>query len=262
MHKHALVTGASSGIGEAVAKLLASKNIQLTLVGRNSQRLEEVANAARELGAPYVETVIADLSLPEGIQEVKESLLRDAPDLVINNAGVGVYGESIDIDLELQQKLIDINVSSLFQLTWTAAKALINAGKEGVILNVSSVASVPPFPGFAVYSASKAFVSQFSISLDYELQDRGIRVLTSCPGVVITRFRENAGGKETDAKTPGAMTPEYAAEQIWWQINKRKPIHYFSWRYRMLVFLTRYLLPRALVAGMLYQSISSLQEDL
>lgn len=261
MHNCAFITGASSGIGSALARLLGAKKIRLILTGRNEKSLLQTADDARMLGASSVEVFPADLGNAAGVDMACDVIKKEVPDLVINCAGLGLYGDAIEIDPIDQQHLIDVNVSALFRLSVAAARALVEQDKEGVIMNLSSAASVPPFPGFAAYSASKAFVNQLSISMDYELSERGVRVLVTCPGVIASQFRERAGGHPITAEVPGVMTPEYAAEQIWMQIQKKKQIRFFSFRYRLLNWLTRYILPKGLVAGMLRQKMKSIHDE-
>ncbi len=263
MHKKALITGASSGIGSAVARLLAEKKMSLILTGRNGEALQQIADEARSLGAEAVRYFTADLATDEGQALVVEAIESEKPDLLINNAGFGLYGDAIKLDLGKQEEMLEINTKALFKFSAIAGKMMVENGIEGVILNVSSVASFPPFPGFAAYSASKAFVNQLSICMDYELKGRGVRVLSACPGVVVSKFRERAGGVPTIATSPGTMSADYAAKQIWWQIQKKKQVHLFNWRYRLMIWLTRFIMPKGMVAGMLHQNISALsQEDL
>lgn len=242
--KRALVTGATSGIGEALARLLAQNGMALILTGRNRERLERLA---AELETQVeVEIIVADLSQPIERAIVAAKIRDSVPDLVVNNAGLGLYGEVIKQSKEKELQMVRVDVEALVDLTLEAARALADSKQSGVILNVSSAVAWVLCPKLAVYSASKAFVNQFSESLDWELKSQGIRVLAACPGVVATRFRERAGGK-ADGEPP-AMTPEYAAQQIWWQIRKGRPIHVFSWRYRFLTFLTAYIIPKSWVA--------------
>lgn len=257
MHSLALITGASSGIGAALAHLLASEKIALILTGRDEDALKTMAEEARNLGAPSVEYFTADLETKEGIQITQEHIRKSVPDLVINNAGFGLYGDVSFLDMQKQQAMIDLDISAVFQLSAVAAKTLLENEKEGVIMNISSVASFLPFPGFAIYSASKRFVNHFSTCLDYEVRSKDIRVLTSCPGVVDSKFRGRAGGAPTTPKSQGVMTAEYAAKQIWWQIKKKKKLYIFNWRYRLLVRMAR-ILPDAVIAGMLHQVVRAL----
>lgn len=242
----ALVTGASSGIGEAVARLLARKGIALIITGRNKDRLEQLA--AELESQVEVEIIVADLSRPVERAIVGAKIREKVPDLLINNAGSGLYGDIISHSNEMEMEVVRLDVEAVVDLTIEAARSLAHAKRQGVILNVSSVAPYFIFPYFAVYSSSKAFINQFSQSTDWELKAQGIRVLAACPGFVVTRFRERAGGKTKTKEMRQAMTTEYAAEQIWWQIEKGRPIHIFSFQYRVLAFMATYIFPKSWVA--------------
>lgn len=237
----ALITGASSGIGMALAKRLAKEGITLILNGRDKGSLEQLARTL----PTQCQSIVADLTKKEERQIVIDAIRRQKPDLVVNNAGMGIYGSGISNSVEKQQQLIDLNVSALQELTLIAAAVMKENKIKGTILNVSSVAGFQVMPYLATYSATKAYVTEFSQCLDFELKKDNIRVLTSCPGVVATKFRVRAGGSPKSKKQPMTMTAEYAAEQIWCQIQKGKRVHTFDWRYRLLVFIGRYLLPTA-----------------
>ncbi len=252
----ALITGATSGIGEALARLLASKGISLILTGRKSEIL---AHLAQELSSFVpIQTKAIDLSKSEERQTLLQLIKEQSPDLVINSAGYGFYGDVLTTPAETSLDLIEVNVKALVEITVESARVLVAHQKTGMILNLSSAAAFPVFPGFAVYSASKAFVNQFSESFDEEMQPFGIRILCACPGVVATGFRKNAGAyrsEKEDAIQP--MTASYAAQQIWQQIAKKKKIKIFSWRYQLMIFCVRYVLPKKWVAKRVYQTIQT-----
>ncbi|MEM7142254.1 MAG: SDR family oxidoreductase [Actinomycetota bacterium] len=186
----ALVTGASSGIGEAIARQLAAENTRLVVVARDTGRLEALAT---ELGGD-VEVLTADLSTAAGVDAVADRL-RDGErpvDLLVNNAGFGFTGEFSTLDLTDEQRVIAVNVAALHALCHAAAGAMTGRG-EGAILNISSVAAFFPTGGNATYAATKAFVTSFSDSLHQELKVRGVTVTSSCPGFTRTEFQERAG---------------------------------------------------------------------
>lgn len=257
----ALVTGATSGIGEAVAYLLAEKGINLFLTGRNQDKLKQLKD---ELGRKVqVETIPADLSSEKERNELIKKIYEHAPDLVVNNAGFGLYGDALAYDTSDQVKILNVDGTVVLILSLESARAMRAKDKKGVIINISSASgAMPTFPGMAVYGASKAFVNQFSTSFDYELRPYGIRVLASCPGVVATDFRSRAGGKKSGSgKTPKVMTSAFAAEEIWRQIENRKQIYIFDWKYRFLTFLTKYIFPTSFVSKTIYDSVKSFQKE-
>lgn len=239
----ALVTGASSGIGEALCHLLASQDIDLLITGRNTAQLDNLIKILQ----PKVRVISypADLAKESGRAFLIDKIHDHVPDLVINNAGFGLYGEVLTYDTRQQLDILHVNGTAVLELTMEAARTMLSKEKQGVILNVSSAAAFQIFPSFAIYAAAKAFVNHFSESLDLELKPHGIRVLAACPGMVATQFgRRAAGGDKRRKSSSQAMTSTFAAEQIWWQIQKGKPIHTFDWRYRLASFLTRYILPK------------------
>lgn len=252
----ALITGASSGIGTALAHLLAQKGIALILTGRNEEQLQKVANELRGLVA--VETVSADLAHEKDRKLLLELIHERQPDLVVNNAGFGLYGPALTHDTASQLMMLRVNTEAVTELSLEAARALISTGKQGVILNVSSSADFLVFPGLAIYAATKAFVTQFSRSFDEETRHYGVRVLASCPGVVNTAFRNRAAGNHADTQAErGGMTDSFAAEQIWNQIVKAKKVHRFDWKTRLGSFFARYCLPESWVASLLSRRIAS-----
>lgn len=250
----ALVTGASSGIGEALCHLLADKGIDLIITGRNEAHLQHVANDLRH----QVKTLVipADLNNPTDKTLLIKKIHELAPDLVINNAGFGLYGEALTFTTNAQVEIVNVNINALVEITLEAARTMVSNKQQGVILNVSSAAAFQSFPGFATYCASKAFVNRFSESIDEELKAQGVRVLTSCPGQVATKFRLRASqGSEPNQKIEHAMSATFAAEQIWKQIERKKPISIFNWKYRLGAFLAQYLMPKCLLMPLLHREI-------
>ena len=247
----ALVTGATSGIGEALCHILADKKINLIITGRNEEKLRELKNQLQS--KVDVQTLVADLADENQTKQLLSVIRDNVPDLVINNAGFGFYGAAIEDSLKKQADILKVNGLSLLEITIEAAGALRKANKKGVILNVSSVAAFFPFPYFSTYSASKAFVNQFSENMDYELKYSGIRVLAACPGMVKTAFVQRAGGVY-DQEDNYSMSPEFAAEEIWNQIVKLKKLHIFNFKYKLAVILSRFL-PKFVLAKMLMNQI-------
>lgn len=252
----AFVTGASSGIGAAMCRLLARKKVPLIITGRNKAKLNVIADELR-LVVP-VEIIVADIASEQGRLSLVNKIHERVPDLMINNAGFGLYGLALTHETKELRDMVDVNVSGVLELTLEGARALKTLGKKGLILNLSSSSGSIIFPGLAVYAASKAFVTQFSRSLDEEMKPYGIRILAACPGVVDTEFRKRASG-DAEAKTDKySMSASYAAEQLWKQIMKEKQIHIFDWKTRLGVFLARYILPQAIVSKILLRKIESI----
>ena len=182
--KSALVTGASSGIGEAITRRLAGAGVAVVVVARRADRLAALAG---ELAG--IEVLVADLGTPEGVAAVTARLADPTRpvDLLVNNAGFGTSGNVAAMDPERSGREIDLNVKALTRLTQAALPAMV--GRErGWILNVSSVAAYQPMPDLAVYAATKAYVSSFTEALHEELRGTGVHATVLCPGLTPTEF--------------------------------------------------------------------------
>ena len=188
----ALVTGASSGLGEEFAKQLAAQGANLVLVARSADRMNRLAACLRQESKVQVTVLPADLSsdgqLSLLIGELKNRGLRI--DLLINNAGFGIFEDFLDTPAEQQLEEIDVNVRALVALTHAFTPSMI-AAKRGGVINLASTAAFQPLAGAAVYAAAKAFVLLFSEGLSLELEKSGVRVLAACPGPVATQFFAN-----------------------------------------------------------------------
>ena len=250
----ALVTGASSGIGEALCRVLAKNGVSLLITGRNREKLALLANELKPFVS--VEFFTADLNQNLGRAIVIEKIYQKVPDLIINNAGFGLYGQVLTHETKKQMEIFEVDAATVLELSIEGARALVSAGKPGVILNVSSAAAFQIFPSFAVYAASKAFVNSFSESFDEETKQYGIRILAACPGMVDTKFRERASEGSETKKYSFSMSPETAAKEIWKQINKKKVIYIFDWKYRLVTFLKK-LLPNRFVLSQVRRIIDS-----
>lgn len=194
----ALVTGASTGIGEGFARKLAERGVRLVLVARDQVRLEQLAAAL----TVDVEVLAADLTDPAQLAGVEERLAtEDAPvDLLVNNAGLGGYGAIAQLTADVQQRLVDLNVTALVRLTRAALPQLL-ARDTGGLIQVGSITGYAPNPYAATYGATKAFVRSFTEALQQELSGTRVHALLLAPGTTPTRFQERAG--ITDLPIPG-----------------------------------------------------------
>ncbi len=193
---HALVTGASSGIGEAIAHKLGNAGVGMVLVARRKERLDGLA--ARY---PNVEVLAADLTTAEGLDAVLARLgdtTLPAVELVVNNAGFGTSGSFSAADPERLSREISLNINALTRISHEAVRQMQPRGR-GYLLNVSSIASFQPGPDLAVYAATKAFVTSLTQALHEELRGSGIRVTALCPGLTHTEFQSisNTSGLES-----------------------------------------------------------------
>ena len=189
---YAIVTGASSGIGAALARRLAAAGTrELLLIARRRERLETLAAELRR-STDSIQIEVADLTQPEDVRRVAARIAARPPDLLVNNAGVGLYGTFDGLELEAQLAMIDLNVRALVALSH-AYVAVVRQRGHGTLLQVASTAGFVPIPYEAVYAATKSFVIQFSEALAEELRDTPLRVVTLCPGFTETEFLQTAG---------------------------------------------------------------------
>jgi uncharacterized protein len=188
-----LITGASSGIGVALAKVFAAHGHELALVARRGDRLEALAGEIAATGRPRPTLITVDLERRDGASAIAAELssLGLEPAIVVNNAGFGLRGAAAALSRDEQLAMIDLNVRALTELSLMFVDSL--ARHRGGILNVASLAAFLPGPGMAVYYASKAYVLSFSEALHRELSERGVRVTALCPGPVPTEFQARAG---------------------------------------------------------------------
>ncbi|WP_019633105.1 SDR family NAD(P)-dependent oxidoreductase [Actinomadura atramentaria] len=184
-YRTALVTGASSGIGESFARLLARRGTGLVIVARRADLLDGLARDLVERYRVAVEVLAADLTDPAQRATVEDRLRADPVDLLVNNAGYGAFGAFADLGLDDQLKEIELNVTALVRLTHAALPPMLERGRGGV-LNVASMAGYTPSPGSATYGATKAYVTAFSESLHAEVASRGVHVTALCPGFTRT----------------------------------------------------------------------------
>ena len=184
-----LITGASSGIGEAFARKLATQGHDLLLVARSEDKLVALCNElgrGQNIRAQYVAIDLSERDAPARM--LAETVERNLEiDLLINNAGFGSMGDFAELDLELELKMIDLNVRSLVELTHRFLSSM-RERKRGSIINVASTAGFQGVPFMATYAATKAFVLSFSEALWEENRSYGITVMALCPGVTETGF--------------------------------------------------------------------------
>lgn len=186
---YALITGASSGIGECFARALAARGRNVVLVARSKEKLESLAAELRAAHKVLAESLDFDLSLARAAARLGQTLRERGLkiDLLVNNAGFGARGEFWNLPLERQAEMLRLNCQALIELTHWLLPPMVEE-RRGAVINVSSTASFQPVPYTTVYAATKAFVTSFSMGLAEELRTYGIRVVTLCPGGTRTNF--------------------------------------------------------------------------
>lgn len=189
----ALVTGASSGIGEALARCFARDGYRLLLVARSEDRLQALAATLRAAHGTPVEVMPADLARPGAATVLAQALRRRrrAVDVLVNNAGVLEQGSFAGIAAARHQQLIELNVSGLTAMLSAFVPAMVKRG-HGRVLNVASIAAFQPLPGLATYAATKAYVLSLTESLAEELRGSGVTVTALCPGITATGMLDAA----------------------------------------------------------------------
>lgn len=206
----ALVTGASSGIGRDMARYLASLGYTVYAVGRDEGKLSNLKN---ELG-DKIQVIIKDLSIKENVISLYEELKMESIDLVVNNAGFGVFGEFADTDIEKEISLINTNITAVHILTKLFLKDMLKENK-GKILNVASIAGFAPGPLMGAYYASKAYVLRLTESIYEELKKKKSNVTISalCPGPVDTNFNNVANVKFSIKALPSEYVAKYGIDK-------------------------------------------------
>lgn len=207
-----VITGASSGIGVALARVFARNEHELALVARRRERLDQLADEITASGAPRPIVIPLDLTVSNVGARVAAALQAEGaePQFMVNNAGFGLVGRAATLDVGEQLAMVDLNVRALTDLSLAFVDSL--ARHKGGLLNVGSMAGFLPGPGMAVYYASKAYVLSFSEALHSEFVVRGVRVTVLCPGPVPTEFAQRAGADSSLAPDLLTQSPEAVAE--------------------------------------------------
>ena len=257
--KTALVTGASYGIGESFARRLAADGANVIVIARSRDRLDALANGLRSRYGVEITVIEADLAsatAPGEIYEATEGRGRKI-DLFINNAGFGAVGDFASIPLDLQLEMIQVNVSSLVTLSHLFLQPMIKR-RAGAIIQVASTASFQGVPYSSIYSATKAFILNFSEGLWAECREYGVRVLALCPGPTATHFQSVAG--TTHLRNPDKMqTPDEVVEVGLNALAKNQSVSISGLSNQLMIGVERFV-PRNLVtriAARLYRSAST-----
>lgn len=195
----ALVTGASSGIGDAFARALAAEGTDLVVVARDGERLTALAEELCAAHGVQVEVLTADLSAPVSRAAVEKRLSDPTRpvDLLVNNAGFGTNGRFADLPVAREEQQVQLNVVAVQRLTSAALQGMLARGR-GNVVNVASIAAFVPAPESATYAATKAFVCSFTDSLHDELAGTGVCATASIPGFTRTEFQARADWQEQD----------------------------------------------------------------
>ncbi|PTQ91013.1 SDR family NAD(P)-dependent oxidoreductase [Agitococcus lubricus] len=219
-----VITGASSGIGEALAHLFAPEQQPLVLVARRKEKLDELAKTLNNKHGVKVHVIALDLEQVGAAAELMNAIanLNLSVDTLVNNAGFGVSAPFAKADGAKLSGMMQLNMVTLTELTHLALPAMLER-KHGRIMNIASVVAFQPCPYFAVYAASKAYVLSFTEALAAEISDRGILVTAVCPGSTNTEFHSVANSKGSFADKI-AESPVMVAEEAYKALNNGKTV--------------------------------------
>jgi short-subunit dehydrogenase len=235
----AVVTGASSGIGLAFARELARRGHPVLAVARRRERLEALAQEAAKRGE-RVEALAADLKTEEGLTAVMRRLDQLGEiDLLVNNAGVATAGDFLGASLADEIGAIQLNVEAVIRLTHGVLPGMVSRGRGGII-NLASVVAFQPFPHFAVYAASKAFVLSFTEALAEEVRGTGVRILALCPGAARTEIDVFAHNEGLLGKLP-SLTAEQVARTAVRALDGGRVVKVVGRLNRLLAFMNRFM---------------------
>ncbi len=250
-YKMALVTGASSGIGLAIARDLAKLNVSLVIVARSKDKLESLAAELGSNGSKVI-PIVQDLLDPNADKILWDELQKRniVIDLLINNAGFGGYGFFHESPIDKQADMIELNVKALVKLTNRFLPPMIT-NNHGAVLNVSSMAGFQPVPFMATYAATKAFVTSFTAGLATELKESNLRFVALCPGRTRTNFQVSAGSNKVRIKSRAA-TPEQVSRVAVDALRKNKLIAVEGFQNWIQMHLLRFF-PRAVILRLAYK---------
>jgi short-subunit dehydrogenase len=243
-----LITGASTGIGAALADVFAEHGHDLILVARRRDKLDARAADIEHKFRVKVSCFSEDLADPQGPRRLFEAVNAEglAVENLVNNAGVGLYGKFAGTELDAELKMIQLNVVSVVELTKRFLPGMLE-WRSGRILNVASTAAFVPGPWMSVYYATKAFVLSFSGAIDYELNPNGVTVTTLCPGPTESEFKVRAGSQRSRLFDAFLMDAPTVARAGYDGMMKGKAVVIPGLRNKLIPIAAR-LIPRPMIA--------------
>lgn len=241
MDKYTLITGGTEGIGLELAKLFAKDNHNLLIVARNEVKLQEVKKQIEDIYKVKVEIVSIDLGVDKSCEKLFEFVDEKnvVVDNLINNAGIGSFGEFYKAEEGFEDKIININIVALTKITKYYFKEMVKQG-EGRIMNVASTAAFVGGPKMSLYYSTKAYVLSLTEALYEEGKKYGIKVSCLCPGPVKTKFQEKSGIKKSESAKKCLMDPYEVARIAYDDFNKGKCIIIPGIRNKLLVISNKF----------------------
>lgn len=252
--KTALVSGASSGIGLELARVLAKAGYDLVLVARSRERLQTLSGELEGQYQVKVRIIPVDLSQSGAALAVYDQTGNTAIDVLVNNAGFGVHGDFVESDGAAEQGMLQVNVLALTELTKLYLPAMKQRG-SGKILNVASTGAFQPVPGMAVYGATKAYVLSFTEALAVELRGSGVSATVLCPGATRTAFAERAAVTDIPLFQRGVMDAATVAASAYAGMQAGRTVVIPGWLNRVMAVMSK-LSPRSLVARISYALVT------
>ncbi|QNG60070.1 SDR family oxidoreductase [Bacillus sp. PAMC26568] len=244
--KTVLITGASDGIGRELAYKYAKDGFRLVLVARNEEKLMKLAGELKNTTAIVKSKDLSDMKqVNELFQELQQEKI--SVDVLINNAGFGLYGDFKNTSAEEELNMIDLNIKSITLLTKLFLPDMI-IKKSGQILNVASSAAFQPGPLMAVYYATKAYVLSFSEAIENELKGTGVSVFVLCPGPTKTSFSDRANLEQSKLFQSGVMDVKTVADAAYTGMKRGQTLIIPGFKNRILAAAVRFM-PRKTVTG-------------
>ncbi|REH37770.1 hypothetical protein DFR26_1553 [Paraperlucidibaca baekdonensis] len=250
----ALITGASNGIGLALAHRLSADGNDVILVARSVDKLQALADELSARHGINAQVIGQDLGYEGAAEELMAALGDQRVDMLINNAGFGEFGTFIDADMKRLNQMVQLNVAALTALAHAMGRRMVAQG-GGQILNVASIAGFMPGPGAAVYYASKAYVLSFSDALNYELKGHNVHVTTLCPGPTDTGFASAANAEASAAfKWPMLSSLDSLVDYAYDSLKAKRGVSIHRWLIKVMAFAVR-ISPRFIVNAISAHSI-------
>jgi short-subunit dehydrogenase len=245
--KWALVTGASAGIGEAIAVELAQAGVNLVLTARRRERLDLLAERLRALHSIETQVMVADLIQPGAPQQIFDATEGAGlqVDVLVNNAGFGEYGEFVRSRIEMQVNMVQVNCAAVVHLTRLFLPRMVER-RQGAVMIVASTAAYQPVPYMATYAATKAFDRFLAEAVAEEVKRYGVHVSALCPGPTESEFNQVAGTRKNDKRK--MQSAEQVARKGLEGLAAGKPWVLPYFRGRLQVFAQRFF-PRTFVTG-------------
>jgi short-subunit dehydrogenase len=247
----ALITGASMGLGAEFARVFAAEGYDLVLTARSADRLATLRKEVENLHGVRAHVVVADLADPRAPVAIYDEVRRNQIEVqvLVNNAGFGMYGLFHQSDLQTELDMVQVNVAALVHLTKLFVRDMVARG-SGRILNVASTAGFQPGPLQPVYYATKAFVLSFTEAIANELRGTGVTATTLCPGPTPTEFQKRANvGRVRGLRLMMRVSPEAVVRAGYEGMKRGKPVVVPGLLNRILVFIIRFF-PRRFVTAM------------